>query len=170
MAASRVDTSRLAELYDRHAGEATRIAFLMTGDRHLAEDLAQEAFVRLAGRFLDLRNPDAFGAYLRRTVINLSHGHFRRRKVERTYLEKHGQSDQTPGRIPDVEGRDELWRALSTLSSRQRAAIILRYYEDLSEAQTADALGCSVGAVKSLVNRGMEKLRTVVQRTGEVVT
>src|SRR6266576_4362892 len=79
---------RLAELYVRHAAEATRLAYLLTGDRQLAEDLVQDAFVKLAGRLVHLRDPGAFHAYLRRTVVNLSNSHFRRRKVERAYLER----------------------------------------------------------------------------------
>src|SRR5438034_11204932 len=82
------DTGRLGELYLRHAHDAVRLAYLLTGDRALAEDLVQDAFVRLAGRLVHLRDPGAFDAYLRRTVVNLSHSHFRRRKVERAYLER----------------------------------------------------------------------------------
>lgn len=150
---------RLAELYLAHAAGAARLAYLMTGDRDLADDIAQEAFIKLAGRFRDLRNPDAFGAYLRTTVINLTRGHFRRKRVERAYLDKQrGRSERTES-IPDVEGRDEMWSALQQLSHRQRAVIVLRYYEDLSERQAADVLGCSVGAVKSLTNRAVESLR-----------
>src|SRR5437016_11762255 len=82
------DTGRLGELYVRHADDAVRLAYLLTGDRALAEDLVQDAFVRLAGRLVHLRDPDAFDAYLRRTVVNLSNSYFRRRKVERAYLER----------------------------------------------------------------------------------
>src|SRR5438876_12359684 len=82
------DTGRLGELYLRHADDAIRLAYLLTGDRALAEDLVQDAFVRLAGRLVHLRDPDAFDAYLRRTVVNLSNSYFRRKKVERSYLER----------------------------------------------------------------------------------
>src|SRR5437588_903733 len=118
---------RLAELYVRHAAEATRLAYMLTGDRQLAEDLVQEAFVRLAGRLVHLRDPGAFDAYLRRTVVNLANSHFRRRKVERTYLERaRGElghraaqgSDRSP------EDREELWQAMGRLSRRQRAAVV----------------------------------------------
>src|SRR5437764_6306673 len=81
---------RLGELYRRHAPDAARLAYLITGDRALAEDLVQDAFVRMVGRFQDLRNPDAFAAYLRRTVVNLSHSHFRRLRVERAYVAREG--------------------------------------------------------------------------------
>jgi RNA polymerase sigma-70 factor (sigma-E family) len=152
---------RLAELYEVHAPDAARLAYLLTGDRALAEDLVHEAFVRMFGRFRDLRNPDAFGAYLRTTVVNLARSHFRRRRVERTYLERQGRGPEPPP--PDVDGREELWQALRRLRPRQRAAIVLRYYEDLTEAETAEILGCAVGTVKSLVSRGIDHLRGELQ-------
>src|SRR5947208_13489642 len=83
-----IDAGRLGELYLRHADDAVRLAYLLTGERALAEDLVQDAFVRLAGRLAHLRDPGAFHAYLRRTVVNLSNSYFRRRKVERAYVER----------------------------------------------------------------------------------
>jgi RNA polymerase sigma-70 factor (sigma-E family) len=148
---------RLGELYARHAPGAVRLAYLLTGDHALAEDLVQEAFVRLYGRFRDLRDPEAFAAYLRATVVNLARSHFRRRRVERAYLQREGVP---PGSSSEEVGRrQEMWEALQSLPLRQRAAIVLRYYEDLTEAQTADVLRCPVGTVKSLVSRGIERLR-----------
>src|SRR5437763_11117673 len=137
------DTGRLGELYLRHADDAVRLAYLLTGDRALAEDLVQDAFVRLAGRLAHLRDPGAFHAYLRRTVVNLSNSYFRRRKVERAYVDRAKSaavphSDQWSG--PSVEDREDLWRALSRLSARQRAAIVLRLYVDLSERPAAALL------------------------------
>src|SRR2546425_3976876 len=106
------DTGRLGELYVRHADDAVRLAYLLTGDRALAEDLVQDAFVRTAGRLIHLRDPGAFGAYLQRTVVNLSHSHFRRKKVERAYLERAGGAIRTqtaPGFDRSIEDREELW-------------------------------------------------------------
>jgi RNA polymerase sigma-70 factor (sigma-E family) len=148
---------RLGDLYAAHAPDAVRLAYLLTGDRHLAEDLVHESFVRLFGRFRDLRNPDAFGGYLRTTVVNLARSHFRRRRVERAYVEREGREPR-PAAV-DPERGDELWEALQRLRPRQRAAIVLRYYEDLTEAQTAEVLRCAVGTVKSLVSRGIDQLR-----------
>jgi RNA polymerase sigma-70 factor (sigma-E family) len=160
------ETGRLGELYRLHAGDAARLAYLITGDRALAEDLVQEAFVRLYGKFRDLRNPDAFEGYLRRTVVNLARSHFRHRKVERKYLEGAGKPEAgRPVAAPDVGERDELWTMLQALPERQRTAIVLRFYEDLSEASTAEAMGCPVGTVKSLVSRGLERLRAIVPRS-----
>jgi len=161
---ARAEGRRMAALYQEHAPDAARLAYLLTGDRALAEDLVHEAFVRLFGRFRDLRNPDAFRAYLRTTVVNQARSHFRRRRVERAYVEREGRApDVAPA---DPGGRDELWEALRRLQPRQRAAIVLRYYEDLTEAQTAEILGCAVGTVKSLVSRGLDRLRTEIPRGG----
>jgi RNA polymerase sigma-70 factor (sigma-E family) len=159
---------RLGEMYQRHADGAVRLAYLLTADRALAEDLVQEAFARLAGRLVHLRDPGAFDAYLRRTVVNLSNSHFRRRRVERAYLERQkaaaGLVARSAGGEPDVDERDALWRSLRRLTERQRAAIVLRYYEDLSEDQVAQILNCRRGTVKSLVARGLEQLRGEIGR------
>src|SRR5438552_12969086 len=82
------DSGRIGELYLRHADAAVRLAYLLTGDRALAEDLVQDAFVRLAGRLVHLRDPGAFDAYLRKTVVNLSHSYLRRKRVEGMYLKR----------------------------------------------------------------------------------
>ena len=79
-------TGGLDELYRHHVGGAVRLAFLLTGDRELAEDVVQDAFVRVAGRFHHLRRPDAFEAYLRRAVVNLCASHHRKTRVARAYL------------------------------------------------------------------------------------
>jgi RNA polymerase sigma-70 factor (sigma-E family) len=157
----------LAKLYGEHSASAFRLAYLLTGDADLAEDLVQDAFVRLIGRFADLRGPESFDAYLRRTIVNLSYGLFRRRRVERAYLARaRGIATRAADGLPDVEGRDQLWTQLQRIAPRQRAALVLRYYDDLSEQQTADILGCSLRTVKSLVTRGMQAMRA--QQEGEL--
>jgi RNA polymerase sigma-70 factor (sigma-E family) len=172
---SRTETGRLGELYVRHADAAVRLAYLLTGDMALAEDLVQDAFVRLAGRLVHLREPGAFDAYLRRTVVNLANSHFRRRKVERAYLQRAKGSVEVhaaaSGGERTIEDRDEVWTALRRVSARQRAALVLRFYEDLSEADTAAALGCSVGTVKSQTAKALARLRSLLatdteRRTG----
>ena len=154
----RIGSARLLELYQRNARSTVRLAYMLTGDRELAEDLSQEAFVRVAGRFRDLRKPEVFRSYLFKSVVNLTRSHWRREKVARVYLRNH---DARPSAttLPDVERQEVLKQALLGLPPRQRAALVFRYYEDLSERQTAEILGCSVGAVKSLVLRGTEALR-----------
>ena len=150
----------LEELYSRHIQAGVRLAYLLTGERTQAEDLAQEAFIRCVGRFQHLRDRGAFEAYLRRAIVNLHTSSLRRLKLERAWLQREGARARTRvDAMPDVGAREDLWRALSALPARQRAALVLRYYEDLSERDAAEALGCSVAAVKSLVSRGSEALR-----------
>jgi RNA polymerase sigma-70 factor (sigma-E family) len=153
-------TSRLAALYGRHAPRAGRLAYLLTGDADLAEDLAQEAFARLIARMGSIRDEAVIAAYLRRSVVNLVHKHWKKLQSERRYLRREGFSLATQATaLPDVAEQDELWRALQQLPYRQRAAIVLRFYEDLSEAETARVLGCAVGTVKSSVARGLRRLQ-----------
>jgi RNA polymerase sigma-70 factor (sigma-E family) len=161
-AVDRDETGRrtdLADVYVRYAPDGIRLAYLLTGDRALAEDLVQEAFVRFVGRLHFLRDPDAFGGYLYRTIVNLSKNHFRRRSVERAYLARQSSTDVAMD--PDVSTYETMRAALLSLPIRQRAAIVLRYYEDLPEAQIADIIGCRPATVRTLVARGLEALRRV---------
>lgn len=148
----------LSELYVAYAPDGIRLAFLLTGDGALAEDLVQDAFARLVGRLRHLREPNAFWAYLRRTIVNLATSHFRHRRVERAYLERLAAAPSSVTNVND-ELDETMHRVLLGLPKRQRAAIVLRFYEDLSDVQTAAVLGCSPGTVRSLVSRGMTTLR-----------
>jgi RNA polymerase sigma-70 factor (sigma-E family) len=151
----------LGDLYSSHAPGSIRLAYLLTGDRGLSEDIVHDAFVKIAGRFGDKRGPDAFGRYLRRAVVNLANSHFRRRRVERAYMEREGRHRQVlVTNPPELGTRDELRTALMRLPPRQRTAVVLRFYADLSEYETAEAMGTSVSAVKSSVHRGMQALRS----------
>ena len=152
-------TSRIGELYLGHADSAVRLAYLLTGNRDVAEDLVQDAFVRLAGRLVHLRDPGAFDTYLRKTVVNLANSYLRRRRVERTYELRTRGAATIGAPAHSVEDRQALAAALRKLPQRQRAALVLRFYEDQSEAQTADLIGCRPGTVKSLVSRALETLR-----------
>ena len=156
--------SRLEELYVRHAPAALRLAYFLTGDPEAARDLVQDAFVRMAGRFRHLRQPDAFDTYLRRTIVNLHTSGLRRLKAERSSLAREAALTVPAATEDDHGERDEMWHAILGLPPRQRAAIVLRYYEDLSEWQSAEVLGCSVGALNQLVVRAMANLRA---RIGE---
>jgi RNA polymerase sigma-70 factor (sigma-E family) len=163
--ASTATGGRLADLYLRHADGAVRLAYLLTGDRQVAEDIVQDAFVKLAGRLAHVRDPNAFEAYLRRTVVNMSRSYWRRQKVERSYLKREraaiGAEPMAAG--SSIEDRELLWRAMSRLTERQRAAIVLRFYEDLSEADVAEILRCRPGTAKSLVSRGLEAMRQEIR-------
>ncbi len=144
-------------LYERHAEDAVGLAYLLTGDRAVAEDLMQDAFVRVARRFVHLRDPDAFWSYLRRSVVNLANSYFRRRAVERRHLA--GQVRPEAEGPPDPGDRVAIRTAILRLPMRQRTALVLRYYEDLPEREIAALMGCRIGAVKQLVYRAMETLR-----------
>jgi RNA polymerase sigma-70 factor (sigma-E family) len=155
--------TRLAALYEEHVGRAVGLATLLTGDRHLAEDIGHDAFLRVAGRFGELRDPQAFGSYLRRTVVNMCRARARRLGRERTALDRQARDEAVdPDRT--AEHRDELWPAIRSLPYRQRAAVVLRYWEDLSEAQIASTMRCSPRAVNALLSRAMATLRSQIGR------
>lgn len=149
--------SAIERLYRDHADRTYRLAYLLTGDRHLASDLTQESFVRVLGRYYHLRNRSSLDAYLKRTLINLVTAHFRRRSTERKHVMPTPReiADHAPG----IETNLDLWVSLNTIPRRQRTAIVLRFYEDMSEHQVADMLGTSVKAVNSLITRGLANLR-----------
>lgn len=151
---------RLEELYREHVPRAEALARALTGDPHLAQDLAHEAFIRVAGRYAHMRQPDAFGAYLRQAVVNLSRSGFRRARLER----RHRQT-QSAAIEPDrsIDDRDEVLSALRRLPARQQVAVVLRYFEDLSEAEVGSVLRCSPRAVNSLVSRAMVTLRAALE-------
>lgn len=154
-----VSQAKLRRLYADLAAPAQRLAFLLTGDEDLAQDISHDAFVKVYGRFRTIRDPSSLDAYLRRTIVNLARDHFRRRKVERSFIQRHGSEQAASPPVPDVETAHSLWEALSHLPYRQRAVLVIRYYEDMSEQQAADLLDCSVSAVKSLTARAIRNLR-----------
>ena len=151
--------ARLEELYRSQVAPLQRLAFLLTGDHHLAEDITQQAFIKFYRRFFKLRDSSAAPAYLRTTVVNLARAHHRGSQRERRHLESHREPNASPP--PNVEDHDFVVRTLTNLPYRQRAAVVLRYYEDLSEHQAADVLNCSPAAMKSLTARAMASLRAM---------
>jgi RNA polymerase sigma factor (sigma-70 family) len=163
LAADSATSSRLESLYLQHAPSALRFAYFLSGDRETASDLVQDAFVRVAGRFRYLRQPDGFDAYLRRTIANLNASRLRRLKLQRSSLAREAAYPMVAVVEQDPGVSDELWRAILDLPPRQRAAIVLRFYEDLSEWQAAEILDCSVKALNQLVVRAMRTLRTRIQ-------
>lgn len=137
-------------------GTLTRTAFLLTGDRELAADLCQEALLRtyLAWRRLQ---PGAPVAYARKIVVNLTIDRWRRREAPVAEASDRADHRDAHSRVDD---HDHALRMLEALPPQQRRVIVLRYYNDLSEAETAAALGISAGAVKSAASRGLATLRT----------
>jgi RNA polymerase sigma factor (sigma-70 family) len=154
----------MSALYERYAGDAARLAYFLVGDRALAEELMQEGFIRLFARLEHLREVDATWPYLCRILTNLSRKHHRRQRVERAFLRRQAGPEPSGGDDSSTfVARDVLWRALQALPERQRVALVLRYYADLSQDQTARFMRCSPSAVNSLVARGLAAMR---QRIG----
>lgn len=136
-----------------------RTAYLITGNRADAEDLLQTALAKTYLAWPRIRQRDSVDAYVRRVLVNTHTSFWRRhRHVTVTPVE---HLPERPGRdaTGDSDIHDALWSALETLPARMRAAVVLRYYEDLPEADVADVLGCSVGTVKSQTSRALTKLR-----------
>lgn len=149
-----VEPSGLAKLYRREYLPMVRLAHLITGSNEAAEDIVQDSFVRLHGSWDRADHP---GAYLRRIVVNGCHSWHRRRRMERERLPR----PATEGVEPEAH---ELLDALARLNLRQRSALVLRFYADMSEADVAEALGCRPGTVKSLVHRGLRELEGMIER------
>jgi len=149
----------LAERGDR----LLRTAIALTGSRDAGEDLLQAGLERMFRNWRRVNgDPEA---YLRRTLANLATDGWRRNGRWRGYLGLARAADD--GYLPDgtshVDLRDQLARLLVQLPPRQRAAIVLRYWEELSEAETATIMGCSAGTVKSATSRGLQRLRELSQ-------
>ncbi|HVJ96143.1 MAG TPA: SigE family RNA polymerase sigma factor [Acidimicrobiia bacterium] len=145
-------------LYRRHAPAALRFAIMLTGERMLAEDLVQDAFVRVAAKVHTLRDPDAFGAYLTRAVANLAKSHFRHREV----VKRHDRAVDATSLVEnpvDIAAHDELLVALRRLPMQQRAVIVLRFYNDCTLDEIAETLDIPVGTVKSCLSRALARLR-----------
>ena len=150
-------------LYERHYAELVRLAFALTGDWGLAEELAQEAFVRIWRSWGNIRDQQAAPAYLRTTVVNLARRSLRRRLRER-------RAWPAPGDLRSADPGEsiDLLRALARLPARKRACVVLRFYLDLSEADTAAALGVSVGTVKSQTARALRRLQRLLADSGTI--
>lgn len=135
-----------------------RTAFSLVGDWDLAEQLTQDAYLRLWRRWRWIADQQAAPAYLQRTVVNLSRETIRRRVIERRVLQTRSAQPLTAV-APDPAAGVDLRRALAALPARKRACVILRYLVGMSEAETADVLGISVGTVKSQTHKGLRQLR-----------
>ncbi|WP_432026421.1 SigE family RNA polymerase sigma factor [Streptomyces sp. 1222.5] len=159
MEASRQDEYR--EFVAMRSTALLRLAVLLTGgDRHAAEDLLQIALMKAYGRWARIEQPEA---YVRQIMY--------RQQVNRWRLRRHHaevtvpvlpESGNEEGAGADLELRVALWAALGRLSKRQRAVVVLRYFEDLPEAEVAALLGCPVGTVRSTAHRSLTKLRALV--------
>jgi RNA polymerase sigma-70 factor (sigma-E family) len=151
------------QLYAAHWRQLVRLSVLLVHDQAAAEDVVQDAFVAMHGKWSRLRDPDKALAYLRQAVVNRSRSALRHRVVVERHARMSSVSDVTVDG-PTVGGarRDAVKDALRQLTDRQREVLVLRYYLDWSEAQIADALGISLGAVKAHAHRGSAALRELL--------
>lgn len=142
----------LADVYSGNYERLVRLAYLLTGSRATAEDLVQDSFLRLHDRWDQVREPSA---YLRTVVVNACRAHHRRTRRERAAFS---------GLVRDrlLPETPVLLDALARLPYRQRAALVLRFYEDRPDAEIGDLLGCRPATVRSLVHRGLQALRKVI--------
>jgi RNA polymerase sigma-70 factor (sigma-E family) len=147
---------------DYVAGRSARLlktAWLLTGDWHLAEDLLQTALAKTSLAWHRIERWENVDAYVRKVMVTTYATWWRRKWRGETPTHDVPERLTTTDAYAEVDLRESVRRALVTLSARQRAVVVLRYFEDLSEADTAAALGCSVGAVKSHASRALTRLR-----------
>jgi RNA polymerase sigma-70 factor (sigma-E family) len=152
----------LEELLAARGEYLLRTAVLLAGSQDEGEDLLQAALERVFRRWRTIRG-DPEG-YLRRTLYHLAADGWRRKRAWRARLGLLGQPEAQPDESDAVDRRDHLVRLLRELPARQRTAVVLRYWEELTEAEAARAMGCSVGTVKSATSRGMHRLRELSLR------
>jgi RNA polymerase sigma factor (sigma-70 family) len=148
------DEETFEALYRSQWSSLTRLAWLLTGSREIAEDVVHDAFLKVAPLLPTLQAPDQ---YVRRMVVNGSRDHHRRQRI----IARHQPPPAEPLWGPEV---DEVWELLVKLPQRQRHAIVLRYYSDLRIDDIADLLACPAGTVKSLIHRGLEQMRKGLER------
>jgi RNA polymerase sigma-70 factor (sigma-E family) len=149
-------------LVELHRDRALRLAYVLCGDACGAEDAVADAFARMYPRWRrgGIEDP---AAYLRRAVVNHVNGRFRRLAHARRHEATASREHAAPNIDAVVAQREDLRSALRELPARQRAAVVLRHLEDLSEAETAALLGISIGTVKSSVARGLVRLRAALE-------
>ncbi len=144
------------------SGALLRTAYLLAGDSATAEDLLQTALTKTYVAWERIEDHRALDGYVRRALLNTRTSQWRKRKVDEFACEELPEPEPVPAGDDPAEQQalhDAMWRAILRLPVRQRAMVVLRYYEDLSEAQTAEVLGVSVGTVKSTTSRALSKLR-----------
>ncbi|WP_425578089.1 SigE family RNA polymerase sigma factor [Streptomyces albiaxialis] len=148
-----------------------RTARSLTANPCDAEDLLQTALTKTYLAWERIEDHRALDGYVRRALVNTRTSQWRRRKVDEFAVDELPEPDPLPAPDPAEQQavRDAMWRAVLKLPARQRAMVVLRYYEDLSEVQTAEVLGVSVGTVKSAVSRALAKLREDAQLASDVL-
>lgn len=157
---TRAEQDAFSEFVSARWSSLYRTAYLLTGDRHEAEDLLQTALANTFVAWGRIRDRGATEAYVRRAMVNQASRGWRRR--DRVVLTDAVPDPGHDGGLALIADHAVLWRAVCALPPRMRAALVLRYYEDLSEAETAEVLGCSLGSVKSQTHHALRRLRAAV--------
>jgi RNA polymerase sigma-70 factor (sigma-E family) len=168
-ALSSVDAETAVELlFDRYQVRMLRVATVLIGDPALAEDVVQDAFLAVHSSWDRIRDKDEAVGYLHRSVVNGARSRLRRRSVV-LRLARLRQHDQISAEDAALRAQlpGPLTAALAALPRREREAVLLRHYLDLSEKETADALGLRTGSVKGYASRGLAKLRLVLAAPSE---
>lgn len=156
------DENSFADVFEAHYVRAVRLAYLHCGDRHRAEDAVAEAMAKVYVRWRQGKIHDV-GRYLRQAVVNQVRQGARRRAVaDRAIHRRRGDLRGVRTVDDDIAARDEMMRALQQLPDGQRLAVVLRYYEQLSVAETAEVMGIGTGGVKSQTSRGLAGLRELL--------
>ncbi len=151
-----------ATIFNVHHRRAVRLAYLLTGDADNAEDIVSDAFAKVYRQW-QRKDIDDIGAYIRRAVVNQANSKLRRRYLERAHASTRSGDDRGVLMVDELAGeKDQMWQAIQRLPDKQRRAVVLRYYEDLSVEETAEILGISPGTVKSQVSRGLDRLRQLL--------
>lgn len=163
------DIAAFTEFAEARGATLFRTAYLMVGDNQLAQDLVQEALVKTLLAWPRLSDRGNLDAYVRRIIVTTCISWRRRRAFHERPVEALPER-QGPDPADSLVTHDAVVVALAILPPRQRAAIVLRYYQDLTEAQTAEAMGCSVGTVKSQVSVGLRRLRDTLGSTFDEMT
>lgn len=156
----------IAGLYAAHRMRLVRLAVLLVDDVQTAEDIVQDAFAGFVSRRTALTDPDKALGYLRTSVVNNARSALRRRKTSRAYVPPRALPPDDPDRrVLLAEEHRQVFDALETLASRQREVLVLRYWSELSEAEIAQTLGISRGAVKSTASRALDALEKVMKES-----
>ena len=146
--------------YESEGRRVRELALFLVGDRQLAADLAQEAFLRAYRSWNRIRKSDP-GPYVRRALVNLCKNSYRRRAVEKKHWTS-APTERLETPAPNVEEKARVVEALRELTPMRRAAVLLRYYEDLTDEQIATLLDRPLGTVKSDIRRSLQQLRPLL--------
>ncbi len=161
---------RVEALFDRNYASMCRLAYLIVGDAGVAEEIVMEALLKTWSGWSRIRDVDAAEGYLRRAVVNLCRSRIRRKVIEARVNQTAAGLEERRPPLWDPERHETsrlVWAAVTRLPPRQKTCVVLRYYEDLPEAEIAQLMGSSVGTVKSQLAKARAKLEAALRSTSE---